>query len=45
MVKFEGNTGPYLQYAYARIQSIFRKASTTRPGQMRKARRLYQRRA
>jgi arginyl-tRNA synthetase len=29
MVKFEGNTGPYLQYAYTRIQSIFRKADTT----------------
>ena len=26
MLSFEGNTGPYLQYAYARIQSIFRKA-------------------
>ncbi len=29
MVKFEGNTGPYLQYAYTRIQSIFRKAGVT----------------
>lgn len=27
MLKFEGNTAPYLQYAYARIQSIFRKSS------------------
>ncbi|HEY4104221.1 MAG TPA: arginine--tRNA ligase [Polyangiaceae bacterium] len=27
MVAFEGNTGPYLQYAHARIHSIFRKAS------------------
>jgi arginyl-tRNA synthetase len=27
MVAFEGNTGPYLQYAYARIQSILRKAA------------------
>ncbi|MCK5896135.1 MAG: arginine--tRNA ligase, partial [Cocleimonas sp.] len=27
MLSFEGNTAPYLQYAYARIQSIFRKAS------------------
>lgn len=27
MVAFEGNTGPYLQYAHARIQSIFRKAA------------------
>jgi len=26
MLSFEGNTAPYLQYAYARIQSIFRKA-------------------
>ena len=28
MLSFEGNTAPYLQYAYARIQSIFRKAGT-----------------
>lgn len=26
MLSFEGNTAPYMQYAYARIQSIFRKA-------------------
>jgi len=26
MLSFEGNTAPYLQYAYARIQSIFLKA-------------------
>jgi arginyl-tRNA synthetase len=25
MVSFQGNAGPYLQYAYARVQSIFRK--------------------
>ncbi len=25
VLSFEGNTGPYLQYTYARIQSIFRK--------------------
>lgn len=25
MLSFEGNTAPYLQYAYARIQSVFRK--------------------
>ncbi len=25
MLSFEGNTAPYLQYAYSRIQSIFRK--------------------
>ena len=27
MLAMEGNTGPYLQYAYARIQSIFRRAA------------------
>jgi arginyl-tRNA synthetase len=27
MLAMDGNTGPYLQYAYARIQSIFRRAS------------------
>jgi arginyl-tRNA synthetase len=27
MLSFEGNTAPYLQYAYTRIQSIFTKAS------------------
>jgi len=26
MLSFEGNTGPYMQYAYARICSIFRRA-------------------
>ena len=26
MLSFEGNTAPYLQYAYSRIQSIFRKS-------------------
>jgi arginyl-tRNA synthetase len=26
MLALDGNTGPYLQYAYARIQSIFRRA-------------------
>ncbi|MFT6754384.1 MAG: arginyl-tRNA synthetase, partial [Candidatus Azotimanducaceae bacterium] len=26
MLSFEGNTAPYLQYAYTRIQSIFRRA-------------------
>jgi arginyl-tRNA synthetase len=29
MLAFNGNTAPYLQYAVARIQSIFRKAGTT----------------
>lgn len=28
MLSFEGNTAPYLQYAYTRVQSVFRKAST-----------------
>jgi arginyl-tRNA synthetase len=28
MLSFEGNTAPYLQYAHARIQSIFRKAGS-----------------
>lgn len=28
MLSFEGNTAPYLQYAYTRIQSVFRKAGT-----------------
>ena len=29
LVSFEGETGPYVQYAYARIQSILRKANFT----------------
>lgn len=29
MLSFEGNTGPYLQYAYTRIKGIFRKAEVT----------------
>ena len=29
MLAFEGNTGPYLQYAHARIRSIFRRAEVT----------------
>ncbi len=32
MLSFEGNTAPYLQYAYARIQSIFRKAGEINSG-------------
>lgn len=28
MLDFQGNTGPYLQYAYARVRSIFRKAQS-----------------
>jgi arginyl-tRNA synthetase len=27
MLDFQGNTAPYLQYAYARVRSIFRKAA------------------
>lgn len=27
MISFQGNAGPYLQYAFARVQSIFRKGS------------------
>jgi len=29
MIAFEGDTGPYLQYAHARIRSIFRRAGET----------------
>ena len=29
MLAFDGNTGPYLQYAHARIRSIFRKGDCT----------------
>ncbi|HEY2725392.1 MAG TPA: arginine--tRNA ligase [Pseudonocardiaceae bacterium] len=32
MLSFDGNTGPYLQYAHARIQSIFRRAGIPVPG-------------
>ncbi len=31
MLAFEGNTGPYLQYAHARIRSIFRRAEVPSP--------------
>jgi arginyl-tRNA synthetase len=31
MISFRGNTGPYLQYATARIQSIFRRAAEAKP--------------
>ncbi|MGH9047729.1 MAG: arginine--tRNA ligase, partial [Acidimicrobiales bacterium] len=31
MLAFEGNTGPYLQYAYARIRSIFRRGDVPVP--------------
>jgi arginyl-tRNA synthetase len=32
MLSFEGDTAPYLQYAYTRIQSIFRKAGVEQVG-------------
>jgi arginyl-tRNA synthetase len=32
MLAMDGNTGPYLQYAYARIRSIFRKAAAAGAG-------------
>jgi arginyl-tRNA synthetase len=31
MLSFEGNTAPYLQYAYTRIRSILRRAEVTEP--------------
>jgi len=31
MLAFEGNTAPYLQYAHARIRSIFRRSGQTVP--------------
>ncbi|MGA2036273.1 MAG: arginine--tRNA ligase [Acidimicrobiales bacterium] len=31
MLAFEGNTGPYLQYAHARIRSIFRRGNVSAP--------------
>ena len=31
MLAMDGNTGPYLQYAHARIRSIFRRAGETAP--------------
>ncbi|MFC6634873.1 arginine--tRNA ligase [Microbulbifer taiwanensis] len=33
MLSFEGNTAPYLQYAYTRVRSIFRRAGVE-PGQL-----------
>jgi len=32
MLSFDGNTAPYLQYAHARIKSIFRRTEGTDPG-------------
>jgi len=34
MLALTGNTGPYLQYAYARIRSIFGRAGDARPGKI-----------
>jgi arginyl-tRNA synthetase len=34
MLAFEGDTGPYLQYAHARIRSIFRRADAAIGGQI-----------
>lgn len=34
MLAFEGNTGPYLQYAHARIRSILRKTGAPSTGQV-----------
>ena len=34
MLALTGNTGPYLQYAYARIQAIFRRAGRCVPGKV-----------
>ncbi|HXY27168.1 MAG TPA: DALR anticodon-binding domain-containing protein [Acidimicrobiales bacterium] len=31
MLAFEGHTGPYLQYAHARVRSIFRRAGVEPP--------------
>ena len=39
MVAFDGNTGPYLQYAHARIQSMFRRAGITPDDRGRRSRR------
>lgn len=34
MLSFEGNTAPYLQYAYSRIRAIFRKANSLSAGKI-----------
>ena len=36
-LSFEGETGPYVQYAIVRARSIFRKAGLTRAGRWRDA--------
>jgi arginyl-tRNA synthetase len=33
-VDFQGNTGPFIQYTYARIQAILRKATSTSPSDL-----------
>jgi len=35
MLALDGNTAPYLQYAHARVRSIFRKAGDAKPGTIR----------
>jgi arginyl-tRNA synthetase len=35
MLALDGNTAPYLQYAHARVRSIFRKAGGAKPGAIR----------
>ena len=35
MLALDGNTAPYLQYAHARVRSIFRKAGDAKPGPIR----------
>ena len=34
ILALDGNTAPYLQYAHARIRSIFRKSADARPGEI-----------
>jgi arginyl-tRNA synthetase len=34
-IDFNGNTGPFIQYTYARIQSVLRKYNETAPGEIR----------
>ncbi|MGN0902097.1 MAG: arginine--tRNA ligase, partial [Succinivibrio sp.] len=34
MLSFEGNTAPYLQYAYSRIRAVFRKAGSLEMGKI-----------
>jgi arginyl-tRNA synthetase len=35
ILALDGNTAPYLQYAHARIRSIFRKSENAKPGEIR----------